>query len=163
VLIYALPLVIQMLATGLPRWRFEPRLTKRGRFIFETAVSALLLFCIVTIRCVATSHFIYFQFLGPPPTPLGLAWQDSLPFKPFRTRRLEMPPAFVILRLLKLSESIAKLGQTLTYRRAWRRIRRVLYPVPMAQLLAKIDRERLVALREKYGSLPPTVPALWRH
>ena len=74
-----------------------------------------------------------------------------------------MPSAFVILRLLKLSESIAKLGQPLTYRRAWRRIRRILYPVPMTPLLAKIDRERLGALREECGSLPPTAPALWRH
>ena len=74
-----------------------------------------------------------------------------------------MPSAFVILRLLKLSESIAKLGQPLTYRRAWRRIRRILYPVPMTPLLAKIDRERLGALREECGSLPPNAPALWRH
>ena len=77
--------------------------------------------------------------------------------------RLEMPSAFVILRLLQLSESIAKLGQPLTYRRAWRRIRRILYPVPMTPLLAKIDRERLGALQEECGSLPPTAPALWRH
>jgi len=76
---------------------------------------------------------------------------------------VEMPSAFVILRLLKLLESIAKLGQPLTYRRAWRRIRRILYPVPMTPLLAKIDRERLGALREECGSLPPTAPALWRH
>ena len=62
VLIYALPLVIQMLATGLPGWRFEPRLTRRGRFILETAIAVLLLFGIVTIRSVATSDFIYFQF-----------------------------------------------------------------------------------------------------
>ena len=62
VLIYALPLVIHMLATGLPGWRFEPRLTRRGQFILETVVAVLLLFGIVTIRSVATSDFIYFQF-----------------------------------------------------------------------------------------------------
>jgi SAM-dependent methyltransferase len=64
---------------------------------------------------------------------------------------------------LKLSESIAKLGQTLTYRRAWRRIRRILHPVPMAPLLAKIDQVQLRALRAECGSLPATAPALWRH
>lgn len=74
-----------------------------------------------------------------------------------------MRRAFVILRILKLSDSVAKLGQPLTYRRAWRRIRRILYPVPMAPLLAKIDQRRLDALRADCGSLPPTAPALWRH
>jgi SAM-dependent methyltransferase len=65
--------------------------------------------------------------------------------------------------MLKLSESIAKLGQPLTYRRTWRRIRRILHPIPMAPLLAKIDQDRLGALRAECGSLPPTAPALWRH
>ncbi|CAN5599058.1 MBOAT family protein [soil metagenome] len=62
VFIYALPLVVHMLATGLPQWQIEPRLTPRGRFILETAVAVLLLLGIVTIRSVATSDFIYFQF-----------------------------------------------------------------------------------------------------
>jgi SAM-dependent methyltransferase len=74
-----------------------------------------------------------------------------------------MRGAFVILRTLKVSESIAKLGQPLTYRRAWRRLRRVLHPIPMAPLLAKIDQERLSALKGEYGSLPATAPAIWRH
>ena len=74
-----------------------------------------------------------------------------------------MRNAFVILRGLKLLESIAKLGQPLTYRRTWRRIRRILHPVPIAPLLAKIDQRRLAALRAECGSLPPTAPALWRH
>ena len=76
---------------------------------------------------------------------------------------VEMPSAFVILPLLKLSDSIAKLGQPLTYRRTWRRIRRFLYPVPIGPLLASIDQQQLDALRKEYGSLPPTAPALWRH
>jgi D-alanyl-lipoteichoic acid acyltransferase DltB (MBOAT superfamily) len=62
VLFYALPLVVHMLATGLPGWRFELRLTERGRFILEATIAVLLLFGIVTIRSVATSDFIYFQF-----------------------------------------------------------------------------------------------------
>ena len=62
VLIYALPLVIHMLATGLPRGRLDARLSDRGRFVLETAVAVVLLLGIVTIRSVATSDFIYFQF-----------------------------------------------------------------------------------------------------
>ena len=62
VLIYALPLVIHILATGLPHWRLDARLSDRGRFVLETAVAVLLMLGIVTIRSVATSDFIYFQF-----------------------------------------------------------------------------------------------------
>ena len=62
VLIYALPLVIHMLTTGIAGWRIEARLNERGRFILETAIAVLLVFGIVTIRSVATSDFIYFQF-----------------------------------------------------------------------------------------------------
>lgn len=60
--IYSIPLVIHMLATGIPRWRIEPRLSDRGQFILETAIAVALFFGIVTIRSVATSDFIYFQF-----------------------------------------------------------------------------------------------------
>jgi len=62
VLIYALPLVIHMLATGLPRWRLDLRLSDRGQFVLETAIAVVLVLGIVTIRSVATSDFIYFQF-----------------------------------------------------------------------------------------------------
>jgi SAM-dependent methyltransferase len=65
--------------------------------------------------------------------------------------------------ILKLSHAIAKLGQPLTYRRAWRKLRRTLHPVAMAPLLAKIDQDRLRALQTKLASLPPDAPALWRH
>ena len=64
---------------------------------------------------------------------------------------------------MKLSESIAKLGQPLTYRRTWRRVRRILHPIQMAPLLARIDQDRLRTLRAEYGTLPSTAPALWRH
>ena len=60
--IYTIPLVIHMLVTGIPGWRIEPRLSDRGRFVLQTAVAVLLLLGIVTIRSVATSDFIYFQF-----------------------------------------------------------------------------------------------------
>jgi SAM-dependent methyltransferase len=64
---------------------------------------------------------------------------------------------------LKLSESIAKIGQPLTYRRAWRRARRLLHPVRVAPLLARLDQDRLRQLRAQHGSLPPDSPRLWRH
>ena len=64
---------------------------------------------------------------------------------------------------MKLSESIAKIGQPLTYRRAWRRARRVLHPVPIAPLLAKIDQDRLDSLQAQYGSPSSDAPGLWRH
>jgi len=62
VLIYALPMVIHLAATGFPGWQIESRLSPRGRFALETFAAALLLLGIVTIRSIATSDFIYFQF-----------------------------------------------------------------------------------------------------
>jgi len=64
---------------------------------------------------------------------------------------------------LKFSESIAKIGQPLTYRRAWRRVRRALHPIKMEPLLARIDQARLLELQAKYSSLAPETPSLWRH
>lgn len=64
---------------------------------------------------------------------------------------------------MKFSESVAKIGQPLTYRRAWRRLRRVFHPIRIGPLLAKIDQERLRELRTKYNSLSPETPSLWRH
>ena len=64
---------------------------------------------------------------------------------------------------LKLSHAIAKLGQPLTYRRARRRIRRILHPVPTRPLLAKIDQDRLRTLEKELEALPADAPALWRH
>ncbi len=64
---------------------------------------------------------------------------------------------------MKFSESLAKLRQPLTYRRAWRRIRRALHPVRLEPLLARIDQERLRELQAKYRSLSPATPSLWRH
>lgn len=64
---------------------------------------------------------------------------------------------------MRLSESIAKIAQPLMYRRAWRRVRRLLYPVAMAPLLAKIDRDRLRDLEARCSALPADSPQLWRH
>jgi len=62
VLLYALPMVIHLVATGIPSCRIHDRLSGRGRFLVETAAAVLLLLGIVTIRSIATSDFIYFQF-----------------------------------------------------------------------------------------------------
>ena len=64
---------------------------------------------------------------------------------------------------MKFSQAIAKLGQSLTYRRAWRRARRIVRPIRMAPLLAKINQDRLRTLSAKYDSLPSDSPSLWRH
>jgi SAM-dependent methyltransferase len=64
---------------------------------------------------------------------------------------------------MKLSYKIAKLWQPLTWRRTWRRVRRLLHPIPLRPLLARIDQERLQKLRSEYGSPPPEAPDTWRH
>ena len=64
---------------------------------------------------------------------------------------------------MNISHSIAKLGQPLTYRRAWRHAQRILHPVPLARLLARIDQDQLRALQAEYESLPSNAPTLWRH
>ena len=62
---------------------------------------------------------------------------------------------------MKLTHKIAKLGQPLTYRRTWRRIRRGLFPVRNETLMARIDQVRLRALQEKHGLSSPTATAGW--
>ncbi len=64
---------------------------------------------------------------------------------------------------MKLTHKIGKLFQALTYRRSWRRVRRVLHPIPLRPLLAKIDANRLRNLQAELGSPPPDAPASWRH
>ncbi|HEX3818418.1 MAG TPA: methyltransferase domain-containing protein [Chthoniobacterales bacterium] len=64
---------------------------------------------------------------------------------------------------MKLSHKLTKLVQPLTYRRTWRRVRRVLHPIAMKPLLAKIDGDRLQALRAEYGAPPADAPPGWRH
>jgi SAM-dependent methyltransferase len=64
---------------------------------------------------------------------------------------------------VKFSQSIAKLAQPLTYRRAFRRARRVIHPIPLRPLLAKIDPHRLGALEARSAAVSPDSPSLWRH
>ena len=64
---------------------------------------------------------------------------------------------------MRFSQAIAKLRQPLTYRRAWRRARRVLHPIRVGPLIAKLDQGRLRDLQARYGSLSSDSPSLWRH
>ncbi len=64
---------------------------------------------------------------------------------------------------MKFSYKIRKLFQPLTYRRSWRRIRRVLHPIPLLPLLAKVDQKRLSQLQAELGNPPPDAPPSWRH
>src|SRR4029453_17250882 len=55
---------------------------------------------------------------------------------------------------MKLSQKIRKLAQPLTYRRAWRRTQRVIYPLPIDPLLARIDQQRLREIHQRYAGSP---------
>lgn len=53
---------------------------------------------------------------------------------------------------MRFSHKVAKLVQPLTYRRAWRRAERLLHPLPLGPLQAKIDRASLAALQARHAS-----------
>jgi SAM-dependent methyltransferase len=53
---------------------------------------------------------------------------------------------------LKFSRKLKKLGEPLTYRRLWRRIERLIHPVPMGPLLEQIDLNRLREIQARYAS-----------
>jgi SAM-dependent methyltransferase len=48
---------------------------------------------------------------------------------------------------VRFSHKVAKLAQPLTYRRAWRRAQRVIHPIPLEPLYAKIDQSRLAEIQ----------------
>jgi SAM-dependent methyltransferase len=52
---------------------------------------------------------------------------------------------------MNFSHKIAKLGQPMTYRRAWRRAERMLHPVPLERLYARIDQQKLAAIQAHYA------------
>ena len=52
---------------------------------------------------------------------------------------------------MKLSHKVGKLAQPLTYRRAWRRAQRSIFPLPVEPLLASIDQERLREIQQRYA------------
>ena len=53
---------------------------------------------------------------------------------------------------MTLGHKLAKLFRAETWHRIWRRVDRVIDPIPIQPLLARIDRERLESLRRKHGS-----------
>jgi SAM-dependent methyltransferase len=52
---------------------------------------------------------------------------------------------------MNFSHKIAKLGQPMTYRRAWRRAERMLHPIPLEPLYARIDQVKLAAIQAQYA------------
>ncbi|HKP94052.1 MAG TPA: class I SAM-dependent methyltransferase, partial [Chthoniobacterales bacterium] len=52
---------------------------------------------------------------------------------------------------MNFSHKIAKLGQPLTYRRAWRRAERVIHPIPLEPIYARIDQAKLAAIQAEYA------------
>ena len=53
---------------------------------------------------------------------------------------------------MRLSHKIAKLGQPLTYRRAWRRLERLIHPIPLGPICTRIDQRRLGEIQAEYAS-----------
>lgn len=53
---------------------------------------------------------------------------------------------------MRFSHKVSKLAQPLTYRRAWRRAERLLHPVPLGPLYARIDQAKLAELQRRYAS-----------
>jgi SAM-dependent methyltransferase len=53
---------------------------------------------------------------------------------------------------MRISHKLAKLAQPLTYRRAWRRAERIIHPLPLEPLFARIDQKKLAALEARYAS-----------
>ncbi len=52
---------------------------------------------------------------------------------------------------MKFSHKIAKLAQPLTYQRAWRKAERIIHPVPLEPIYARIDQAKLAAIRAQYA------------
>ena len=55
---------------------------------------------------------------------------------------------------MKLSRKIRKLAQPVTYRRAWRRTQRAIFPLPLQPLFASVDQQRLREIQQRYASSP---------
>src|SRR5438045_7702324 len=52
---------------------------------------------------------------------------------------------------MKFSHKLAKLGQPLTYRRAWRRAERIIHPIPLEPIFRRIDQPKLAAIQAQYA------------
>jgi SAM-dependent methyltransferase len=55
---------------------------------------------------------------------------------------------------MKLTRKVRKLAQPLSYRRAWRRAQRCIFPLPLGPLRANIDPERLCEIQQRYAGVP---------
>jgi SAM-dependent methyltransferase len=53
---------------------------------------------------------------------------------------------------MRFSHKVLKLAQPLTYRRAWRRVERLIHPLPLGPLMARIDQAKLAELQAPYAS-----------
>lgn len=53
---------------------------------------------------------------------------------------------------MNLIQKAAKLQEAITYRRAWRRVRRLLFPLPLAPFFAQIDQRRLLQIQNHYAT-----------
>jgi len=52
---------------------------------------------------------------------------------------------------MNILQKVGKLGQAVTYERAWRRAQRSIFPLPLAPITAKIDRTRLLEIQNRYA------------
>src|SRR3954465_11144512 len=52
---------------------------------------------------------------------------------------------------MKFSHKISKLGEPLTYRRAWRRAERLIYPLSLDRIYGRIDHAKLAAIQAEYA------------
>lgn len=64
---------------------------------------------------------------------------------------------------MTLRHKIGKLFRAESYRRMWRHVERILAPLPLRPLRARIDQQRLRELQQRHASPPPDAPAHWRH
>src|SRR5438045_9038510 len=52
---------------------------------------------------------------------------------------------------MNILQKLGKLGQAVTYERAWRRAQRSIFPLPLASITAKIDHVRLREIQNRYA------------
>ena len=53
---------------------------------------------------------------------------------------------------MNILQKLGKLGQAITYERAWRRVERSIFPLPLGPITAKIDRARLHEIQNRYAN-----------
>src|SRR3954471_18369574 len=52
---------------------------------------------------------------------------------------------------MKFSHKLAKLAQPLTYQRAWRRAERLIHPIQLEPIYARIDQAKLASIQAQYA------------